>query len=382
MKFVVTSTDLLQQLQAVAKVISSKSIAAVPVLENILFELQGNQLTLTAADQSNRQTCFVEVNNSQGEDGAFAVRSQIIIDSLKELPDQPIEVEVDIEAGKASVTYSNGHFSFLTTSAEIYPEGVSLEDNQTKVVELPAQSLLRALERTVFAASDDERRPVMTGVLLDFFPEQLITVATDGRILVRYTDHNIKSAEAARIVLPSRMAYLLTRGILAKETGTVKISFDGRNAHFQMTRGALTVRLLEGTYPNYNSVIPPSSVHNILLENDQLFFAAKLVSLFANKASSLIVFHFADGALRITAQDLDLSIAAEETIPCSGQEAGTQVRIGFDFNFLQRLLQSFTSEQVQFGLTDQTRAGVITPLAMDEGIEICTLIIPMKLLGE
>lgn len=382
MKFVVTSTDLLQQLQAVAKVISNKSVAAVPVLENILFVLQGNTLTLTAADQSNQLTCSLEVNNAEGEDGAFAVRHQIIIDSLKELPEQPVEVDVNLQEGKATILYSNGHFSFLTTSADIFPEGIALEDAEVKSFDLPAQSLLKGLERTLFAASDDDRRPIMTGVLLDFYPENLVIVATDGRILVRYTDHNIKSGETARFVLPSRMALLLTRGQLAKETGTVKVSFDGKNVRFEMQRSALTARLLEGTYPNYNSVIPPSSVHNIILDKDQLFFAAKRVSLFSNKASSLVVFHFEAGSLRITGQDLDLSIAAEETIPSSGQEEGTQVRIGFDFSFLQRLLQSFSSEQVQFGLTDQTRAGVITPLTTDDGIEICTLIIPMKLLGE
>ena len=337
MKFTVTSNDLLLQLQAVAKVINQKSVAAVPVLENILFELQGNILTLTAADQSNRLTCALEVNNL-GEDGSFAVRSNIILDAIKELSDQPIEIDVDSEGGKATITYSNGHYSFLSTSADIYPQGIELDEARTIV--MPAQSLLKGLERTLYAASDDDTRPIMTGVYLDFFPEKLVTVASDGRILVRYTDTNIKCGETASFCLPARIAQLLTRGILAKEAGEVTISFDGRNASFSMPSGSLTARLLEGKFPNYNSVIPTSSVHN------------------------------------------DLSIAAEETISCSGQQAGTRLRIGFDFSYLQRLLQNVASEQIQFSLNDQTRAGVITPLTSDEGIDITALIIPMKLLGE
>ena len=170
MKFTVTSNDLLLQLQAVAKVINQKSVAAVPVLENILFELQGNILTLTAADQSNRLTCTLEVNN-QAEDGAFAVRSNIVLDAIKELSDQPIEIEVDSEGGKATITYSNGHYSFLSTSADVYPEGLELNAAHTFV--MPAQSLLKGLERTLYAASDDDTRPIMTGVYLDFFPDKL-----------------------------------------------------------------------------------------------------------------------------------------------------------------------------------------------------------------
>lgn len=377
MKFTVTSNDLLQQLQAVAKVISSKSVAAVPVLENILFELQGHILTLTASDLSNRLTCSIAVNN-QGEDGAFAVRAGIVLDSLKELPDQPIEIEV--EEGKTTVTYSNGHYSFLTTAADIYPEGIILEEART--LEVPAQALLKGLERTVFAASDDDRRPVMTGVYLDFFEDKLVCVASDGRILARHTDSNIKSEAAAAFCLPARIALLLTRGLLAKETEPVQISFDTKNVTFTMKGGALTARLLDGKFPNYNSVIPPSSPHNITVDKDQLFFASKRAAIFSNRASNLVIFDFADGAIRISSQDLDLSIAAEETIPCSGQEPGTRVRIGFDFNYLQRILQSLSSEQIQISLADQTRAGIITPLTTDDGVDICTLIIPMKLLGE
>lgn len=380
MKFNVTSNDLLQQLQAVSKVISQKSIAAVPVLENILCELHGSTLTLTAADQSNRLTSALQVNNS-GEDGAFAVRGNIILDALKELPDQPIEIEVIPEGGQATITYSNGHYTFLTTPADVYPEGVEMDDD-FRTLELPAEALLHGLERTVFATSDDERRPIMTGVLLDFYQDRLVFVASDGRILVRYTDNNIKGNAPQSFSLPARAAQLLIRGLLAKETGSVTITVDSRQVNFSMPSGAFTARLLEGKYPNYNAVIPQQSEHNITVDKDQLFFASKRISLFSNRALSLVVFDFQDDTIRITGQDLDLSIAAEETIPCSGQKSGTHVRIGFDFKFLERLLQSISSDQVLVSLTDQTRAGVITPLTEPEGIEVTTLIIPMKLLGE
>lgn len=377
MKFVVSSNELYQQLQTVAKVINSKSSAAVPVLENILFSLSGAELTLVAADQSNRMTSKLSVESLEG-DGSFAVRADTILNALRELPDQPIELEV--QEGKANLVYSNGHYSFLAIDSDSFPESIAFDPEHS--IELPAPALLRAIESTVFAASDNERRPIMTGVFLDFFEEKLVAVASDGRILVRYTDNNIKSGQQMSFCLPSRIAALLSRYLLVKETGMVRIRFNQQNVSFELPHVELTARLLEGKYPNYNSVIPPSSTHHITVDLPLLISASKRVALFASKASTLIIFDFTEGSARISAQDFDISTSAEETIPASGQAAGSLVRIGFDYNCLQSLLQSFAGEQIEIALTDQTRAGIITPLQTEEGIEICTLIIPMKLIGE
>ena len=354
MKFVVSSNELYQQLQTVAKVINSKSSAAVPVLENILFSLSGAELTLVAADQSNRMTSRLSVESLEG-DGSFAVRADTILNALRELPDQPIELEV--QEGKANLVYSNGHYSFLAIDSDSFPESIAFDPEHS--IELPAPALLRAIESTVFAASDNERRPIMTGVFLDFFEEKLVAVASDGRILVRYTDNNIKSGQQMSFCLPSRIAALLSRYLLVKETGMVRIRFNQQNVSFELPHVELTARLLP-----------------------LLISASKRVALFASKASTLIIFDFTEGSARISAQDFDISTSAEETIPASGQAAGSLVRIGFDYNCLQSLLQSFAGEQIEIALTDQTRAGIITPLQTEEGIEICTLIIPMKLIGE
>lgn len=376
MKFVVSSNELYLQLQTVAKVISSKSSAAIPALENILFTLSGGELTLVAADQSNRLTCRLSVE-SLGEDGSFAVKADTILNALRELPDQPIELEVT--GGKATLLYSNGHYNFLTIDSESYPEPFSFAQEHS--LELPAQALLKALEATVYAASDDERRPIMTGVLLDFFEEKLVAVASDGRILVRYTDSNIKCGQQMSFCLPARIANLLARTLLVKESGNIRISFNQQQVSFELNQVELSARLLEGKYPNYNSVIPPSSTHIITVDLPLLLSATKRVAPFASKASTLLIFDFTEGSACISAQDFDISTSAEERIPTSGQAADTHVRIGFDCNCLQRLLQNFSSEQLEIALMDQTRAGILTPLQTEEGIEICTLIIPMKLIG-
>lgn len=380
MKFVVSSGELMQHLQTVAKIISTKSVSVVPVLGNILFELEGNQLKLSAADLSSRITSTLEVSNEGGA-GSFTVPERIILESIKELPDQPVSLEVSPESLEATLTYSNGHYNFVATSSDTYPQAISLEGS-THSLSLSARALQTGLERTIIAASSDERRPIMTGVNFDFLEDKLILVASDGRILVKYTDHNVKPGFTASFCMPGKISQLLSRSLLPKENADITLSYDDKYVCIQMERFTLTAKLLDGRFPNYNSVIPSSSPYAVVVDRESLLYAAKRVSIFSNKASNLILLEVGEEQIRITANDLDFSVAAEESIPCQCLPADARIRIGFDFNMLQQLLSGLSSEQITLDLADQTRAGVITPSETEEGIEICSLIIPLKLVGE
>lgn len=380
MKFSVSSGELKQHLQTVAKVINPKSTTSVPVLGNILFELEGNMLTLTAADVNSRISSQLEVQNHEAS-GHFTMPNQMLIGAINELPDQPIVLEVDETNYHATLSYSNGQFSFLASSADSYPAALEL-DEQTQRVTLPARRLLSSLEATMFAASDDERRPIMTGVLLDFMDDRLVYVASDGRILVRRTDYKVATNEKSSLCLPAKICQLLVRTLLPKESGDVHLSYDGKHLRIEMELYSLTARLLDGKYPNYNSVIPTSSPYEVVVDKDALLYAAKRVSLFSNKASRLILLEVEDERIRITANDLDLSAAAEEAIACQSNAGGNKLRIAFDFDMLQSILQSLKSEQITLAIADQTRAGIITPNEEEEGEETLSLIIPLKLIGE
>lgn len=381
MKFSVTSGELKQHLQTVSKVINPKSVASVPVLANILLELEGDLLTLTAADVNSRISSQLTVQGQQGS-STCSIPHHILIGALGELPDQPITLDIDEQSYQATLLYSNGQFTFLAASADTYPEALTLTDDLTRMT-LPAKGLLSGLESTMFAVSDDERRPIMTGVLLDSLEDRLVYVASDGRILVRYTDFKGHSSMRTSICLPGKICQFLVRSLLPKESGDVQISYDGKHIQFDMEQYSLTARLLEGRYPNYNSVIPPSSPYQIIVDKDTLLYAAKRVSLFSNKASRLILLEVKNGTISITANDLDLSAAARETIPCqceAPEEA--RIRIAFDFDMLQAILQTIKSPEITLSLGDQTRAGIITPNQEEEGIEMLSLIIPLKLIGE
>lgn len=379
MKFTVSSNTLYQHLQTVAKVINPKSTNLVPILAYILFELRGNKLTLIAADSNTRLSSTLEINN-EGGDGAFIALDRIVLDTLKDLPDQPITIEVNDSDFKSHLRYANGHYDFIAGSADSYPADIELTQG-ARTVTLPSSSLLEGINAAkVAASSTDTRHPIMTGVLLDFINDNLVYVATDGRILVRNTDTRVgKGIEPAQFCLPPAICKLLTGSLLPKESGEVTLLFDKTHLQVQLSTFTLTTLLLEGKYPAYNSVIPQGYPYRITIDREMLLFATRRVSLFANKASKLLLLEITPDKITIKANDLDYSTAAEETIPCEGLTI-EELRIGFDYELLKALLEAIDSPQVVLELKDETHSGVITPITQKEGVEFLSLIIPMKLI--
>lgn len=381
MKFTATSNELYAHLQTIAKVIDPKSSNVVPVLDNILFELEGGLLSLSAADLSNRLTTQIEVQNA-GEGGSFLVPHRTLLEFLKDLPAQPVSLEVNPDANyTAKLEYSNGHFEFTAADASSFPENISL-DEATATVELEANSVLSGINSTKFAASTDERRPIMTGVLMDFKEDCLVYVASDGRYLVRHTNHNVKGSPVAQLCIPASICSLLTGSLLPKENGKIKLTYDSRHLHVELSNFTLTARLLDGKFPNYNSVIPPTSPFEVTVSRDALLFGSKRVSACANKASKLILLHIKDNQITLQSKDLDLSIAGEEKLSCSVNTEEHNIRIGFDSELLGKILGSLSSSEVSLSLADQTRAAVICPIEQGEGVETLCLLIPLKLLSD
>lgn len=381
MKFTATSSELYLHLQTISKVIDPKSSNVVPVLDNILFELSGTQLTLSAADMANRLTTQIEVQNHEG-DGSFMVPHRTLLEFLKEIPGQPVSLEVKSEANYAAkLEYNNGYFEFTASDASSFPESIALEGT-THSVELEAASVLAGINATKFAASTDDRRPIMTGVLMDFKEDCLVYVASDGRYLVRHTNHKVKGSPIAQLCIPAPICTLLTGALLGKESGNISLSYDERHLQIKLSTFTLTARLLEGKFPNYNSVIPATSPFEVTVTRDALLFGSKRVSACANKASKLILLHINDNQITLQSKDLDLSIAGEEKLPCSVNVDEHNIRIGFDSELLGKILASLSNTEVTLSLADQTRAAVIRPIEEAEGIETLSLLIPLKLLSD
>ncbi|PVZ08316.1 DNA polymerase III subunit beta [Porphyromonas loveana] len=377
MKFEVASNMMLQHLQLIARVIASRS--TLPILESVLFELEGDKLRLTAADMANRMSTELTVNNIGGENGTFAVPERILLEPLKELPDQPIAFEVNTDSKAAQIAYSNGHYTFVVQDASTYPQAAALSQDAITSV-LPAESLMSGLSATLFATSQDERRPIMTGVYMDFFEDKLVFVGSDGQILVKQEDANVRSSQRSAFCLP-RKACLLLRSVLPKLEGNVQLTYDNNYLHIELGDYTLTARLLEGRYPNYNSVIPTSNPYEVKVDRLQLLSGAKRVAIFSNPATSMLRMEFTPDGIRLSANDIDFSVAAEEHV-AADCPADMNMRIGFKSDVFQTILQGMSSDEVIITLADQTRAGLILPAENEPGISLCNLLLPMKLIGE
>jgi DNA polymerase-3 subunit beta len=194
--------------------------------------------------------------------------------------------------------------------------------------------------------------------------------------LVRSKALKVQGNEKSAFILAKKPAGLL-RNLLPKEQGDVQIDFDDRNAIFTMENYRMICRLIEGRYPNYNSVIPQDNPHRATVDRQLLISALRRVSVFSSQASSLIKLQLDTDQIHISAQDVDFSTSAEEKLAC--QYSGKQMSIGFKSTFLIDILNNISSQDVVLELADPSRAGVIVPAEQTEDEDVLMLIMPMML---
>jgi DNA polymerase-3 subunit beta len=372
MKFVVSSSTLLNHLQAISRVINSKN--TLPILDCFLLDLKGNMLSLTAADSETRLETVVEVNSAEGE-GSLAINAKNLLDPLRELPDQPLTFDINDETLEVFIYYHNGKYNFVGLKGDEYPEPKELKDTSI-TLNIEADTLFSGINRTVFATADDELRPVMNGIYFDITADDVTFVASDGHKLVRVTTTETKGEGRSSFILPKKPANLL-KSLLPKETGTVEIRFDENNAYITMSDYKMVCRFVEGRYPNYNSVIPQNNPNSFTLDRLALLNALKRVAVFSNPASSLVKLQLSEDRIVVSAQDIDFLTAAEEMIPCSYD--GNVMNIGFKAAFLIDILNNIPSSDIRMELSDPSRAGLVLPVEKEENEDMLTLLMPMML---
>ena len=372
MNFVVSCNSLLSHLQTIGRVIASKN--SVPVLECFLFELRDSKLTITASDSETRMVTIIDVSDVTGE-GVFAIPSKNLLDSLKELNEQPIRFEINDSTLEMNIYYANGKYNFTAQNGDEYPQPKPLKEDAVSL-NISADILFSGINCSLFATADDELRPVMNGVFFDITTEDITFVASDGHKLVRCKSLSTKGTERASFILPKKPANLL-RTILPKESGGATLTFDNNNAYIKLEHFDLVCRLIEGRYPNYNGVIPQDNPYKVTIDRLMFASALKRVSVFSNPASSLIKLKISSNSILISAQDIDFSTSAEETVACVYD--GTEMSIGFKGNYLIEILNNLPSTEVVLELADPSRAGIILPSENEENEDLLMLLMPMML---
>lgn len=373
MRFTVSSSALSSKLNMLAKVIGSKN--SLPILDCFLFQVANGEMSITASDSDNVIKSTLALTDHDGE-GEFCVPNRVILDALKELPEQPLHFDVDTagEAVAIKIVYQNGLYNFTGQSAEEYPRTQSMNDACT-TVSLPTEMLINNISRSLFATANDELRPVMNGIYFDLTADALAIVASDGHKLVRSKNFTIKSESPSAFNLPKKPASLL-KNILSKDGDDAIIKFDDRSAEIQFTDGVMRCRLIDGRYPNYNSVIP-NNPNEVTVDRRGLQSALRRVLPFASESSQLIRFHIESGRFEVSSEDIDFSTSAKEQLSC--EYNGSPIIIGFKGSSLMEILSNLTSDNIIIQLADPSRAGIIVPAEQPENEDILMLIMPMLL---
>jgi DNA polymerase-3 subunit beta len=371
MKFVASSNELLAHMQILGRVINSKN--NLPILDNFLLQLKGNELKIIASDLETTMISTILLGNTEQE-GSIALPARILTESLKKLPEQPITFDINTETHAVIIRYENGRYTIAGQSGEDFPEIPELKEEKATSASLKASAILDGINNTLYATANDELRPIMNGILVEFGEADLTLVASDAHKLVRYKRSDVQPGQTASFILPKKPAGLI-KSILSKNTETIEISFDDRNARFSTPQYTLICRLTEGNYPAYNSVIPKNNPNKLTIDRMDFCNALERVAIFANQASNLVKLEIKGNELVLSAQDIDFSTSSQERTQCHYE--GDDIEIGFKASFLIEILSNLNSENILFEMSDPSRAGLILPLQTEPDEDILTLLMPM-----
>lgn len=370
MKFIVSSSQLLKQIQVLSGVINSNN--TLPILDNFLFELNYNELKIAASDLETTMSTLVEVESNSK--GSIAVSARLLLDTLKTFPDQPLTFKTE-ENNTIEISSNQGKYDMAYFDGNEFPKTISLDD--PKKTHIPGNILATAISKTIFATGNDDLRPVMSGVFFQFSPESLTFVATDAHKLVKYSRTDIVSSEVAEFIMPKKPLNLL-KNILSNSNSDLTIEYNDTNAKFIFDNIVLICRLIDGKYPNYEAVIPKENPNKLAVDRALFLNSVRRVSIFSSKTTHQIRLKMAGTELNISAEDLDYSNKAEERLICDFQ--GDDMQIGFNSRFLIEMLSNLESNEILIEMSLPNRAGILTPIdGVEEGEQITMLVMPVML---
>jgi len=370
MKFIVNSSYLLKQLSHINGVITTNPV--VPILENFLFDVEKSKLTVTASDL--QTSMITELQIESKEKGNIAVPARILLDTLKNLPDQPVTFSVDESTYSIEISSDNGRYKLAGENATDFPKVPAVSNDFNAV--LSSDVLGRAINNSIFATSSDELRPAMTGVYVNLGEKNSTFVATDGHRLVRYRRADVKADKGSAIIVP-RKALNLLKATLPSENTDVSIDFNTSNAFFRFNNIRMICRLIDERFPDYENVIPSVNPIKMTISRTEFLGSLKRISIYANKTTHQVRLKITGSELQVSAEDIDFSNEANERLSC--EHDGEDIEIGFNARFLVEMLSNLDSEQVTLNMSVPNKAGLIVPVEKDKNEDILMLVMPVML---
>ena len=370
MHFIVSSNHLLRHLQMLSGVISSSN--TLPILDHFLFDLVPGEVVISASDLETTMTVKFEVRTE--DTGTIAIPAKMLLDILKAFPDIPLTFKVDLETFGIELVSDAGKYKLTGANGEEFPKTPELEGGSN--VQISADTLVTAINRTLFAAGSDDLRPVMSGIFFELYEDSIRFVATDAHRLVRYARTDAKAKESSQFIVPKKPLTLLKNAASSAEN--VAMSFNDSNAQFAFDDVTISCRLIEGKYPNYDAVIPKDNPNRMTINRMSFLQAIRRVAIFANKTTHQVRLRIAGSELTVNAEDLDFANEATERLTCSYQ--GKDIEIGFNSRFLADMLNNLGAPEVTLELSAPNRAGIIRPSEPEEeGEDVLMLVMPVML---
>ena len=370
MKFIVSSSYLKKELAAINGVITTNPV--VPILENFLFEINDGKLTVTASDLQTSMVTELEVEAK--ENGSIAVPSKILMETLTNLPEQPVTFSIDEDTYSIEINSDNGRYKLSGENATDFPKVPTVSDGNS--INIASDILAKAINNTIFATSNDELRPAMTGVYMNLTDTNTTFVATDGHRLIRYRRVDIASDVDNSIIVP-RKALTLLKATLPHETTNVNVEFNVSNALFKFGNIFMVCRLIDERYPDYENVIPQGNDNNMTIDRAELLGSLKRIAIYANKTTHQVRLKITGSELMVSSEDLDFSNEANERLSCDHD--GEDIEIGFNGKFLIEMLGNISSKEVTLKLSQANKAGLLVPVKQDQNEDLLMLVMPVML---
>lgn len=369
MNFIVSSTALFRHLQSISGVLSTSN--TLPILDNFLFSITDNELTISASDLETTMRTSMEVEAT--ESGNVAIPAKMLLDVLKNLPDQPCTFIVDANFALV-MAYDNGKAKMNGFNGDDFPKLPPLEKGTS--IKVSGEIISRAISKTLFAAGNDDLRPVMSGMYCQFSPSEITFVATDAHKLVRYTRTDSQAVGGSAFILPKKPLNLLKSNLRGDEE--VLVEYSDSNAVFTFGDLVMNCRLIDGKYPNYEAVIPKENPNVLIVDRMQLLSAIKRVSIFANKTTHQVKLRLAGSEMHISAEDIDFANESNERLTCNYD--GVDMEIAFNSRFLLEMLGNIDTTEVKMAMSEPSRAGLLMPSGSDnENEDILMLVMPVML---
>lgn len=372
MKFIVSSAYLLKQISAINGVITTNPV--VPILENFLFEISDGTLTITASDL--KTSMITELQVEAKEDGSIAIPAKILLETLRNLPDQPVTFSIDDSTYSIEINSDNGRYKLAGESATDFPRIPTISDGYS--ASILSSILARAINNTLIATSSDDLRPAMTGVYVKLDKTDTTFVATDSHRLIRYRRTDIAAVDITHsMIIPRKALALLKATLSSTEPTDVSLEFNASNAFFNFSNIKMACRLIDERFPDYEKVIPLNNDNHIIVDRSEILSSLRRIAIYANKTTYQIKMTITGNQLTISAEDLEFSNEANERLTC--EHDGEDIEIGFNGKFLIELIGNMHSEEVTFKLNKPSNAGMIFPNEKEEVEDTMILVMPVML---